>query len=68
MNPTFCKHLRTKKMFTGSTPEEAFAENDNPREASSCHYWCNLTQTVTGVDDRPVHKNVCQSQRSCFEE
>jgi xanthine dehydrogenase YagS FAD-binding subunit len=25
MNNIFCKHLRTKKMFTGATPEEAFA-------------------------------------------
>ncbi len=29
MNPVFCKHLRTKKMFTADTPEEAFAEKDS---------------------------------------
>jgi hypothetical protein len=67
MNPSFCKHLRTKKMFTGATPEEAFADKEDG-QTTPCHFWCNLTQTAVGVDDRPVHKNACQSPRSCFEE
>jgi hypothetical protein len=67
MNPVFCKHLRTKSMYVGATPEEAFADKDSA-EASPCHFWCNLTQTVVGVDDRPVHKDMCKSSRSCFEE
>jgi len=68
MNPILCKNLRTKKLYTAATPEEAFAEKDGIGEASQCHYWCNVTQTVVGVDDQPVHKNTCQSHRSCFEE
>jgi len=67
MNPTFCKHLRTKAMFTGATPEEAFADKED-WQTTPCHFWCNLTQTVVGADDRPVHKNACQPSRSCFEE
>jgi hypothetical protein len=68
MSDTFCKHLRTKKMFTGDTPEEAFADKHG-EETTPCHFWCNLTQTVVGPDDRPVHKNSCgNASRSCFEE
>lgn len=66
MNP-FCKHLRTKKMYTGATPAEAFADKAM-EHATPCHFWCNLTQTVVGMDDRPVHKTSCDSSRSCFEE
>jgi hypothetical protein len=67
MNQTFCKHLRTKAMFIGATPEEAFAEKPDDR-ITSCHFWCNRTQTVAGLDDQPVHKDTCNSSRSCFEE
>jgi len=67
MSQTFCKHLRTKKMFIGSTPEEAFADKEGQHHSDS-HFWCNLTQTVVGVDDCPVHKDTCDSSRSCFEE
>jgi hypothetical protein len=54
-------------MFTGATPAEAFAEKDN-EHATPCHFWCNLTQTVVGPDDRPAHKDTCESSRACFEE
>ena len=64
---TFCKHLRTKKMFTGATPAEAFADKHG-ENTMPCHFWCNQTQTVVGVDDQPVHKNSCNASRSCFEE
>jgi hypothetical protein len=67
MNPLYCKHLRTKKMYIADTPAEAFADKEDG-QATPCHFWCNLTQTVVGVDDRPVHKDTCQSSRSCFEE
>ena len=67
MSQTFCKHLRTKKMFIGVTPEEAFADKEC-QPASDSHFWCNLTQTVVGVDDSPVHRDTCDSSRSCFEE
>jgi hypothetical protein len=66
MNQTFCKHLRAKKMFTGATVEEAFADKSD-ENTTPCHFWCNRTQTAVGVDDRPVHKNVCNSSRSCYE-
>jgi hypothetical protein len=67
MNMTFCQHLRTKKMFTGATAEQAFAEKHG-EHVTPCHYWCNRTQTAVGVDDQPVHKNVCTPSRTCFAE
>jgi hypothetical protein len=54
-------------MFTGATPTEAFAEKDD-EHATPCHFWCNLTQTVVGPDDRPTHKDTCKPTRACFEE
>ncbi|HEX9047497.1 MAG TPA: hypothetical protein VF988_10760 [Verrucomicrobiae bacterium] len=67
MSPTFCKHLRTKKLFTGATVAEAFADKEGD-DVTPCHFWCNLTQSVVGPDDRAVHKNSCQEGRSCFED
>ena len=67
MSQNFCKHLRTKAMFVGATPEEALAEKEG-EYATPCHFWCNRTQTVVGVDDRPVHKTACVPGRSCFAE
>jgi hypothetical protein len=67
MNATFCKHLRTKKIYIDATPEQAFAGKDGV-EGSPCHFWCNLTQTVVGPDDRPVHKDNCAPTRLCFRE
>ena len=67
MSQTFCKHLRTKTLFTGATPEEAFADKADGH-TTPCHFWCNRTQTVVGLDDQPVHKHVCTPGRSCFEE
>jgi hypothetical protein len=66
MNTNFCRHLRTKSMYLGRTTEEAFAQK-KIEEATPCHVWCNRTQSVVGVDDRPVGKNVCNSTRPCFE-
>jgi hypothetical protein len=54
-------------MFTGATAEEAFADKHG-EHVTPCHYWCNLTQTVVGVDDKAVHKDSCNASRSCFEE
>ncbi|MDE3068624.1 MAG: hypothetical protein KGJ60_13900 [Verrucomicrobiota bacterium] len=67
MSQTICKHLRTKRIYIDATPEEAFADK-NGAEASPCHFWCNLTQTVVGADDRPAHKATCNASRRCFEE
>jgi len=67
MDPTFCKHLRTKTLYVGATQQEAFADKEGEYE-TPCHFWCNLTQTVVGPDDQPVHKHNCQrGDRSCFE-
>lgn len=63
----FCKHLRTKKMFTGSSADEAFADKHDDH-VTPCHFWCNLTQTVVGKDDRRVHKDSCNESRDCFED
>jgi hypothetical protein len=68
MSQTFCKHLRTKSLYTGSTAEEAFADKRG-EHVTPCHFWCNRTQSVVGVDDRPVHKTSCSdTTRSCFQE
>ena len=67
MDKAYCKHLRTKSMYTGSTPEEAFAEKEGDH-ITACHFWCNRTQTVIGVDQQPVHKSTCNPSRSCCEQ
>jgi hypothetical protein len=67
MNPVFCKHLRTKKMFTGASAEDAFADHLD-EHATPRHFWCNRSQTVVGMDDQPVHKSVCTLGRACFQE
>jgi hypothetical protein len=54
-------------MYVGATPEEAFADKEDEHVAP-CHFWCNRTQTVVGMDDQPVHKDACNPSRSCFEE
>jgi hypothetical protein len=67
MNHLVCKNLRTKSMYTLATPEEALVDKEG-RLGSPCHFWCNLTQTVVGLDDRPVHKQSCNPSRRCYEE
>ncbi len=62
-----CKHLRTKKMFTVATLEEAL-QPETPAHELTCHFWCNKTQTVVGADDRPAHREICNASRRCFEE
>jgi hypothetical protein len=54
-------------MYMDSLADRAFVDKE-AEHASPCHCWCNLTQTVKGADDRPVHKDICNSSRSCFEE
>jgi hypothetical protein len=67
MTPCRCRHLRTKKLFTGTSPEEAFAEKE-PEFATPSHFWCNLTQSAIGPDDGPVHPTACVPGRSCCED
>jgi len=54
-------------MFTGCTPEEAFAEKEG-EHATPSHFWCNCTQTAVGKDDCAAHPQKCSSGRGCFEE
>jgi hypothetical protein len=55
-------------MYCGATPEEAFADKEGDR-VTPCHFWCNRTQTVVGMDDRLVHKNSCNNpSRTCYED
>ena len=65
MEPLPCRHLRTKKMFTVAVPADVLREKD---EGSPCHFWCNLTQSIVGADDRPADKTTCNPSRTCFEE
>jgi hypothetical protein len=67
MNRTFCKHLRTKSVYIEARLEAAFAEKE-PEQSGPCHFWCNLTQTTIGPDDRPVQKNACTLGRACCQE
>ncbi|MCS7089386.1 MAG: hypothetical protein RMN51_06520 [Verrucomicrobiota bacterium] len=63
----FCQHLRTKRLYLDASLEEAFAD-PQLEQAGPCHFWCNLTQTVVGPDQQPVHKISCQPGRACFED
>ncbi|MDB6015800.1 MAG: hypothetical protein JWR19_289 [Pedosphaera sp.] len=54
-------------MYMDSIADQAFDEKA-AEHASPCHFWCNLTQTVVGQDDRPAHKESCNSSRRCFED
>ena len=65
MDRAFCKHLRTKKMYVEAEPEAALRQAPDA-EFAPCHFWCNLTQSAVGPDDRPVHKDQCTPGRNCF--
>ena len=69
MNTTkiLCRHLRSKTLYVDATAEEAFAEKST-ENASPCHPWCNLTQSVKGADDRLAGPQSCNCSRSCFED
>ncbi len=54
-------------MYVGAAQEEAFAEKKG-EFVTPTHFWCNRTQTVIGVDDRPAHKSACNPLRSCCEQ
>ena len=54
-------------MYLGAPAEEVLAQPE-AESAAPCHYWCNLTQTVAGPDDRPANPAACHSPRPCFEE
>jgi hypothetical protein len=67
MNRTLCRHLRAKQMYIDAQADDLLVEKEGV-EASPCYFWCNLTQTTVGPDDRPANKSVCTPSRPCFEE
>lgn len=67
MNPTRCRHLRSKQMYV-SAPADGAPEEQRDAPGSARHYWCNRTLTETGPDDRPVHAELCCDSRACCEE
>lgn len=67
MNPNFCKHLRTKKMYIPAQAHEVFsASGDQLNEIGHC--WCNRTMSEVGPDDKQVGAALCGKNRACFEE
>lgn len=67
MNPTRCRHLRSKQMYVTAQADPAPAEDPEFASGSARHYWCNRTLTEAGPDDRPVHADLCSESRSCCE-
>lgn len=66
MNPTRCRHLRSKQMYV-TVPADGAPEEPRDTSGSARHYWCNRTLTETGPDDRPVHAELCCDSRACCE-
>jgi hypothetical protein len=68
MNTTFCKYLRTKKMYIPAQAEEVFsASGEELAQIGPC--WCNRTMSEVGPDDRSVGIPQCNNRdRSCFED
>lgn len=67
MNRTLCRHLRAKQMYIDAQADDLVVEKEGT-EASPCYFWCSLTQTAVGPDDRPVNKTICTPGRSCYED
>jgi hypothetical protein len=67
MNPSFCRHLRNKKMFIPA-PSDDIAADDRVSPGDNDHCWCNRTLTEVGLDDQPVGRTLCQPGRQCYQE
>jgi len=67
MNPNFCKHLRTKKMYIPAQADEVLSASGEQLDTIG-HCWCNRTMAEVGPDDRQVGAPNCNRGRSCFEE
>jgi hypothetical protein len=67
MNPNFCKHLRTKKMYIPAQADEVLSASGEEL-GNIGHCWCNRTMAEVGPDDRQVGAPNCNRSRSCFEE
>jgi hypothetical protein len=66
MEPTICRHLRTKVLYV---PEQAAEASTSSSEAEvSRHCWCNKTMTPLGLDDRRVGLELCSDPtRRCYQ-
>jgi hypothetical protein len=62
---TYCRHLRTKKMYYVADLLEV--EEDLLTSNTYQNWWCNHTQTDTGPDDGFVELIRCQPGRGCYE-
>jgi hypothetical protein len=61
--PTYCRNLRTKKMYI-----PALCQESDPREETdTAQFWCMKTHTGIGPDNNPVRVRKCSADRSCFE-
>lgn len=66
MNPSVCRHLRTKTLYV---PEQAAESELDATEAGTArHCWCNKTMTPVGLDDQRVNTEACSdSSRPCYQ-
>jgi hypothetical protein len=60
---SFCRFLRTKKMYI-----PALCQEGDPRlQTDTAHFWCLKTHTSVGPDNDFVHGDDCRGGRSCCE-
>ena len=59
--PRLCKYLRAKTSGAHGDPAALWAI----RNESSSIYWCLLTMSPAGPDDRLVHACDCGEERVC---
>ena len=60
--PRLCKYLRAKTSGAHGDPRALWAI----RNESSATYWCLLTMSAAGPDDRLVHVCDCGEERVCW--
>lgn len=59
--PPLCKYLRAKTTGVHGDPAALWAM----RNESSATFWCLLTMSPAGPDDRLVHVCDCGPERAC---
>jgi len=68
MNPNFCRHLRSKKMYIPAQADEVVPVPEG-KISHAGHCWCNRTMAEVGPDDRQVGaQSCCESGRACYQE
>ena len=66
MEPTPCKHLRSKRLFIPDLATDAFAQSGDFDVVSQC--WCNHSMREVGLDERHVSFKACtRPERPCYE-